>query len=290
MSTSSGFNDLLSAAVVAAARFGLPEEIIRRVVQSDYDLKSLIAFLLRIEKGNPYASEKRVSSHGRANNIIPTFELQRGRLRQFFPKIDLNYVDELSWDVEYPKGHDQIVLVPKLSFLGKTFKVDDPYCAGYGLMRKPVVQMIADSRQIIQLSRFCKADEWPGRPLHPVAMIQTVILEESVPGDVLVLPLSLGNLYVCHSGRNVFFEAFLQNQLPLGYVQVGCLLAMYPRLLSEEEDLTMLCPADMTHYYICPDRVTDRRWEPRLWHNTVMDNNFISQENGPIIALLPKKG
>lgn len=58
-------------------------------------------------------------------------------------------------------------------------------------------------------------------------------LEASVPGDVIVVPLSMGNLYAGYSQRNAHQTALNASHLPLGSAHVGSsLLLMSERLTA----------------------------------------------------------
>lgn len=85
--------------------------------------------------------------------------------------------------------------------------------------------------------------------------------EAQTPGDVLVQPISFGQLYAGLSSRNAFFGTLLNGQLPLGFAQVGCLLAMAPRRLSEFDDLKVWCVADSYRYSWGGDTRKREVWE-----------------------------
>lgn len=221
---------------------------------------------------------------------IPLLEYQRSHMLELFGdgKVDLSYIDELADRLaSSPDGFDgpNPMICPKLSFLGRFFKIRDPYGAGYHKLRPITFMMLENWRSSSRCPRFFPGEvtKDPNIWLHPLVKAMLYELEKKTPGDVLVFNASLGKKYVGYSQRNAFFRAITSHELPLGHIQTGYLLSMVPERMVSEDDMSLACLGDMyvrggfeqggLRYYLCKE---DRKpykgtW---LWCNGTATINF----------------
>ena len=234
----------------ALEKSGIGREGMKALIERDDELKArFIAVVnkMRVEE-NPYVREKIDQKYCYPEGwLIPGIDEQKKRLSKIFSgrcgykDISLVRVDEMVAKATVPEQADGLVLIPKISYLGELgFK--DPYGKEYGLIMDRVITMISQSRPF---RNFCEGGLSFSRiRLHEQIRLLTKQLEADTPGDVLVMPVSLGNLYAGYSARNARWEALHSDQLPLGSAQVGCLLLMMPERLATYKNLGIYCSGD----------------------------------------------
>lgn len=174
---------------------------------------------------------------------MPSLAVQAECLVSFFPGINLQG-SNVSEKRTVPKGADGLVLLPTLRFLGKFFNIADPYGAGYGAIIEQLCELLLKQRNGAFLNH--RKGELTEAYVRLYADVRERLekLESEAPGDVLVLPVSLGKLYAGWSARAARWEALDQDQLPLGAAHVACLLLVMPERLTAYEQLWLDCPGD----------------------------------------------
>lgn len=191
---------------------------------------------------NPFRNERVVATHFHPNGwSVPPIDEQITRLRGVFPGISLSKANNVQGSTP-PAAADGICLLPTLRYLGKFFRVADPYNSEYWQLISKVLELMAKTRDLCNFQasrlhrRFVRLSE------HSRLLLEQ--LEDANGGDVLALPVTLGDVYAGHSVRSVRWEASHSKMLPLGSVQIGCLLLVMPDRLATDEDLYIDCPAD----------------------------------------------
>lgn len=208
---------------------------------------------------NPYARErgKQIWFYPKGWTV-PDLAVQEDRLLALFPGINLQG-SNASEKRLVPKGADGLALLPSLRFLGKLLKIADPYGAGYGVIIGRLCELLSTQRDgAFHNYRKGELTEAYVR-LYAEVRERLEQLEAATPGDVLVLPISFGNLYAGWSVRAARWEALDQEQLPLGGAHVACLLLVMPERLTAYEQLWIDCPGDEHNWY------ADGRWSRCLY-------------------------
>ncbi len=174
--------------------------------------------------------------------VMPGVSDQAERLTAIFPGIKLDGVAEIAGKLAIPEGFDGIGIVPKISYLGGIYSVDDPYGQGYGTILENVLKLIADSRKFYNY----RAGQLTADYIRIHAEVKEVLmrLEAETAGDTLVVPISFGNLYAGFSQRNARWAALKAAQVPFGGAQVGSLLLSMPERLTAYEQLFIDCSGD----------------------------------------------
>ena len=136
---------------------------------------------------------------------------------------------------------DGIALIPKVLWFGHIWGINDPYGRGYNQIVAGLISLIGKSRWF----PYCLDLSRNGIRLHPQVKRLLMQLEENLPGDVMTLPISLGNHYAGYSPRHARCESLHCSQLPLGVVQVGFLLLTMRKRLVTSNQLSVNCPGDV---------------------------------------------
>lgn len=225
---------------------GLSKDNVQCLIGRGDELKSrLIPIFQELGQveGNPFVGEKVVQKYYYPKGWkVPNVTELKERTARIFEGIDLSYVDELASKTVLPASADGIALIPKLSYLGKLWGLNDPYGKDYGRVVEKVVQLIGNFRAFHNYREGCLTERHIRLNKEAREILEQ--LEAETPGDALVLPINFGNLYAGYSVRNVRWKALHTNQLPLGSAQIGCLLLAMPERLVAYDDLFMDCPAD----------------------------------------------
>ncbi len=176
---------------------------------------------------------------------------QVAKLAKEFPGINLSRVDYL---VRYigcdHRFDDGIAVIPKISFLGKFFGVENPYEDGYEGYDHLVDLFLEKSPSLKSLRvRFDPKSSSPedNREYYRIDRdVRDILtqLEDSNSGDVLVLPFNFGNLYAGWSARAAKWDILKGGNLPLVSIQMLCLLITMPERLETSRSLFVGCYGD----------------------------------------------
>jgi hypothetical protein len=173
---------------------------------------------------------------------MPRVAAQVERAARIFDGMDLSQASVLATRLTpVSEGADGVALIPKISYLGEHWNLGDPYGKDYGRLVEEVLAVIAAARPFYN---WCEGDLGPKHRINAKVKEVLMRLEDRTPGDALVLPASVGELYAGYSPRHARWKALQQNQLPLGAAQVGCLLLTMPDRLTAWQQLFIDCPAD----------------------------------------------
>lgn len=153
-----------------------------------------------------------------------------------------------------PEGFVKVA-VPKLEFLGRCADLNiNPYNS-IGVLIEQVCALLSSSRK----GKFTHYRKGQLEPTH-VRCIQGLIsrrieLELSIPGDILVLDVSLGSQYVGWTPRRARENIILQNkQLALSSVDIAWILLVNPDRFQHCDHLSV--DSVMEEYFS-----DDRLWE-----------------------------
>ncbi len=190
---------------------------------------------------------------------MPQISAIKRDLSVMFDGIDLSYVDELMRGINIPD--DEIrsfysrvcygnVIVPKISYLGKIWNIEDPYQSGYHKIFLKVCDLLASREKLTnRISDQFETDRFISIGRSVVQELRQI--ENMTTGDVLGMSITVDTLLARNSSilkgnwhlrsmgvtGNVKTECF-----PLGLVQVGSMLLVAPDVL--EPDVPASCIAD----------------------------------------------
>ncbi len=179
----------LGEVTVAGARgSSLSTAALQRALSRGNELQRELRKLL-LELQNPYRHEKVGQTHFYPKGwSVPDLDSQVRLLGDAFPGLDLAYTVP---QVAPSKDADGLALVVKLAALGRIFAVDDCYGAGYGRIVGRVLETIGSTRSFYNYRQGELGPEYV-RLFNEVIPVQKD-LERKLSGDVMVLPVSLGN-------------------------------------------------------------------------------------------------
>ncbi len=186
---------------------------------------------------------------------VPNVSIQIERVQRLWPGIDVSHVATLAEHFNnLPAGFDGIEVKPKVSYFGRAWEMADPYGAHYGPTVERVLAMLHAERnwKFINHRAGQMTDEYIRIQAEALSLMK--VIEETTPGDVLVMPVSLGNLYAGYSARNGRWDALAKSYMPNGSAHVGCSLLVMPERLTAYEQLFMDCCADEWNWDV------DGRW------------------------------
>ena len=203
-------------------------------------LGEMLQSLIVATPANAYEGEKEEQScYYPKGWSVPSLNDLQTRLQKAIPGLPITLP---IGDTYVPQGFDGMALVPKLSALARIFGVDDPYGSGYGELLEKVLDIIGGKRSFYNYRNGVLGSNY--LRLHDEVRSKLEALESEADGDVLVVPISFGNLFAGYSARNARHTALGKGQLPLGSVQVACLLLSMSERLVSYDDLWIDCPAD----------------------------------------------
>ena len=177
------------------------------------------------------------------------------KLTKAFGGINLSEVDgqvEIIYQDDplhyYRRGVDCTAVLPKISFLGKFFGVEDPYGEGYPTICVELLKLLLSNASNPPVPWWVG-----GKGENSVVATQAEVLREleaKTRGDVLVLPVNMGSKYAGWSGRAVIWEISHQEQpeLLLGIAHVTILLWMMPKRISSPIHLAIGCLGDLREF------------------------------------------
>jgi hypothetical protein len=212
----------------------------RKVTTFKGQLGEMLQSLIISTPANAYEGEKEEQScYYPKGWSVPSLNDLETRLQEAIPGLSITLP---TGDTYVPQGFDGMALVPKLSALARILGVDDPYGSGYGELLEKVLGIISGKRSFYNYRNGVLGSNY--LRLHDEVRGKLEALESEMDGDVLVVPISFGNLYAGYSARNARHTSLGKGQLPLGSVQVACLLLSMPERLVSYDDLWIDCPAD----------------------------------------------
>lgn len=190
-----------------------------------------------------------------AYNPFETEVAPRNRLHSYprgwqYPVIieQYNCLEALLPGLEYPHvsfGQEpggNLALVPKIDWLGKILHVSDPYGKDYWRITQHLLGCLAKRQKLKLPNNFSL--ENIGLSLEPRAALRWQALEQSLPGNSLLLPLDFGQFHSGLSPRNAREHILRANHLPNGSVHTSCLLLSMPGRLQSWEHLFIANSAD----------------------------------------------
>jgi len=171
-------------------------------------------------------------------------------------KADTNYIKKRLGDPKI-KGLARVA-VPKLSYLARINNIKNPY-ADIGVLIEHVCELIFNQRQG-KFTHYRKGQLGPNR----IQCIQKLVdrrreFEMSIPGDILILDVDLGNKYAGWTPRRAR-EDVIYNQkcIALSSVDLCWILLVNPSRLHRNVDLSI--DSVMEEYYS-----EDRGWVTNLF-------------------------
>ena len=236
----------------------------RKVDRFKDGIKNLVQEVVSL---NPYWDEKEKNAWNKAfypleygavgnvrgpgRNWVTEVPDQILKLTKAFGGINLSEVDEQAEVVEeyYRSVRDYCrAVLPKISFLGKFFGVDDPYGEGYPTICVELLKLLLPNISSPSVPYWVEA-----KGENSVVATQAEVLrglEAKTRGDVLVFPVNMGSKYAGWSGRAVIWEISHQErpELLLGLAHVTILLWMMPKRISSPRHLAIECLGDLREF------------------------------------------
>lgn len=146
---------------------------------------------------------------------------------------------------------DGLMPIPFISDLGRVFEIDRPFNRGYGWLGLRVLEELGKTRR---LANEFKKREFEDFQLYNdvreklyTLECQTNPIEDKV--RFFLLPVSMGATLAGYGRQNARITSLLANRLPLGHIQIACLLMGWPERLTAYEELWLLCSADVVDQY-----------------------------------------
>ncbi len=152
-------------------------------------------------------------------------------------KIDPAYLKERC-SRPLKKGYSRVA-VPKIQFLAKHIGVHDPYL-NIGVLVEDVAVHLNEQRAGL-FTHYRKGQLGTDRIRSiPLLALRREKFEETVPGDVLILDVDLGNQYAGWTTRRAREDICQKlNLLALSSVDVGWILVINPNRLQDHMDLSI---------------------------------------------------
>lgn len=240
--TIDGAQGLISQSDILIMMANLGEEKLRNI-----DRDKLCEVLeLRKPIDNLYKDEKNDSKYSYPKTYKPiTPSEQLNTLRFLYPNLDgLNIPDILRALGKVPPGDEMYQIVPKLSTIGRLFRIKDPFDSGYGrcleIMVGHMEKMFPDFTNGLESS---KAN------LNAETRHYLMKLELATKGDFIIISMQSGALYAGYSVRNARIEIMNANQWALPAWIVGHHLLTHTKRMSENNCLDIDCGGDEYHSY-----------------------------------------
>lgn len=142
---------------------------------------------------------------------------------------------------------DGLMAIPFLTDLGTIFGVEDPLGTGYGSLGEEVFEKIAAIRAFYNYLVGQMNEHYVRLNADARERLQTLESKTQPEEGKLrfhILPVSMGASLAGYSPRNARVTALLSNRLPLGFVQIACLLLGWPERLNAYEQSWIDCSAD----------------------------------------------
>ncbi|MFO0826153.1 MAG: hypothetical protein U0792_24060 [Gemmataceae bacterium] len=135
--------------------------------------------------------------------------------------------------------HRVRVAVPKLAYLAHRLGQDDPFTR-IGVLIEQVCELLDEQRQG-KFTHYRKGQLLPNRiQVIPELTARRIALEESVPGDILILDVDLGNTYAGWTPRRARGQIIHSpDQLALTSVDIGWILLLNPDRFQCNTDLSV---------------------------------------------------
>ena len=183
------------------------------------------------------------------NSTLPTLEDQISKQLAAFGLSSTQAIMVRSENAA-TENTDGLMAIPFLTDLGMHFGIEDPLGAGYGQLGEKVLEGVASTRTL-----YYREDELGSDYVRVHADVKeklAALESQSQPEEgklrFHVLPVSMGASLAGYSPRNARATALLSNRLPLGFVQIFCLLLGWPERLSAYEQRWMDCSGDQYNW------------------------------------------
>lgn len=204
---------------------------------------------------NPYASEKVNSDRSwdyRTNNKVSLVE-QADRQIRAIPGLGKLEATVIRFQGKKPSEADAMMAVPFLTDLGLNLGIPDPLTDGYGPLGETIFRGISANRSFYNYRKGQMSSQYVR--MHAEVRERLHALEtkpcEGVTGPekgklrFYSLPVSMGKYFAGYSPRNARHTALeADNLLPLGFVQIACLLLAWPERLAKCGQRWIDCSAD----------------------------------------------
>ncbi|MBU4338951.1 hypothetical protein KKD57_05360 [Patescibacteria group bacterium] len=185
-------------------------------------------------------------------------EKQIGTLRKYFPNIEMDGNYFKSKISTAPRKNFVKIVLPKISFLGKKYKVDDPY-ADIGILMEKACELI-DTQREGKFTHYRKGQLGRDRiRCTRDAVVKRKRIEEKIPGDALILDVDLGNIFAGWTPRLARESIFKShNYMALFALDIALIILINPRRFQQNTDLSVDSVAEE---YLS----TDRGWVTNLF-------------------------
>jgi hypothetical protein len=197
---------------------------------------------------NPFAGEKTAPNRDwdYTATSLPTVGAQLASL-----EIGLDLTGFTLKQVSYPidPRADGMLVIPFLRDLGTAFEVTEPTGNGYGPLGELVWGKVSAARK--GAAHNYRAGELSSDYIRLNADVRARLeaLEVKVPAEegvvhCHVIPVNSGNLYAGFGPRNARFDSLQKGMLPLGFVQILCMMLAWPERLAKYGVRWIDCSAD----------------------------------------------
>ena len=240
---------------VVALESGLDSKELQRVIARGAEFQKGVKALLQDlgQLRNEYSGEIAERALGYPTGFqVPLVKEQCNRLERLYQGINLEHVKSLVEALgEKPEGADDILIRPKISYLGTHFDADKPYTTGYGqLLEVGLLPMIGKSRKF---HNYRAGELTPEHiRLHSQVLARYQAIEEATPGDVVVSYFACGiNPYKQEqnfSPPNFRLTALEAGDLPLCAVDIAGIILLMPDRLTKQSHLSFDCPDEYSWF------------------------------------------
>lgn len=151
-------------------------------------------------------------------------------LQEHFPLLDASYVEELAEKKSLPFGADELAVWPKPSRISKS----------YQKAVEKAFRLLGSTRTFVDINRAKYTPD--NLQLVEQTRQALLLLEETTPGDYLVVPVSVGTEYLTETRRRVEDGRYAAGSFFfLGPFEVACYLLADPERLSRVNQPAIEC-------------------------------------------------
>lgn len=213
------------------------------------ELKTNSYFKNKMSKNNEYSPSQ----------FCPNIKTQKRRLEAAFPELKFTNVKAIVDKMKITEIIDNIIIFPKLSALGKIFKIDNPY-EHYQDLVEHILIRITDARNFCNDCRNNGSNHFRNETLIFGGLKGKICLDNEVKSilerlesadenDFLVLQINSDNQIkeICHDLNDTKCQTRYNTKkeiFPLSFVQISCMLITNRFLLSHQKDMDIICLGD----------------------------------------------
>lgn len=217
-------------------------DILRLIGQGKISRKVLTDTLFYVV--NPFQDEKvPFNTSGISGWEAERISTQLDTLQEFYSYLDASHVQNLAGQIELPEGADGVFVIPKLSRVAERFNITDPFVSGYGrLLKQSVLNYLEISKGISSEPLSLTAGEVQ---MRESASSEIQKLEETTPGDFLVIAAQAGRKYIGFSPRNARWEIeHSETEFPMPAWVAAHLVLANPKRLAGRMQVELDCVGD----------------------------------------------